>query len=155
MEQLDGWGWPGVAAQVHFRRFLNARRAAGDGRESPLKYTCWQLHRLPHRLGVAGSRRSSTLLLCCVLAVLPAGDGRESPLKYTCLICVHPQQRLGMAGSRRSSTLQSESTSLWSPLGMAGSRRSSTLPALTLASEWSLGMAGSRRSSTLTFRHGR
>ena len=56
------WGWPGIAAQVHYAIGLAIqKRQAGDGRESPLKYT-----------DCAG---------CPGAAV--AGDGRESPLKYT------------------------------------------------------------------------
>ena len=61
MARLICWGWPGIAAQVHWQRLLGSLFMAGDGRESPLKYTGprW----LPYRRG--------------------AGDGRESPLKYT------------------------------------------------------------------------
>ena len=57
---------------------------AGDGRESPLKYTGWRS--LP-------------------FAPL-AGDGRESPLKYTSRPCESiAQSALGMAENHRSSTL--------------------------------------------------
>ena len=83
MEQLDGWGWPGVAAQVHFRRFLNARRAAGDGRESPLKYTVAVLRPCcASRWGWPGVAAQVHLSHLCS-STAEAGDGRESPLKYT------------------------------------------------------------------------
>ena len=36
----SGWGWPGIAAQVHLTSTIPACIVAGDGRESPLKYTC-------------------------------------------------------------------------------------------------------------------
>ncbi len=35
----DRWGWPGITAQVHFDIGVCLLRKAGDGRESPLKYT--------------------------------------------------------------------------------------------------------------------
>ncbi len=59
------WGWPGVAAQVHFMHVFPWHDFAGDGRESLLKYT-YQTELRP---------------------ATQAGDGRESLLKYTLHIC--------------------------------------------------------------------
>ena len=57
---------------------------AGDGRDSPLKYTA----------------------ALQALALSAAGDGRDSPLKYTAVDHGHDAQlSLGMAGIHRSSTL--------------------------------------------------
>ncbi len=57
----QSWGWPGFTAQVHCKKKAKAEVDAGDGRDSPLKYTGLTRH----------TRR------------LRAGDGRDSPLKYT------------------------------------------------------------------------
>ena len=57
----ESWGWPGFTAQVHFARYVAVDLCAGDGRDSPLKYT--------------GVRMEPS--------TAQAGDGRDSPLKYT------------------------------------------------------------------------
>ena len=123
---------------------------AGDGRDSPLKYTwgnlyprggsSWgwpgftaQVHfrsRLNSRrcaLGMAGIHRSSTL---------QSRNGSED-------------RELGMAGIHRSSTLRSRRDTDALRLGMAGIHRSSTLFTTFYANQTGLGMAGIHRSSTL------
>ncbi len=78
---------------------------AGDGRDSPLKYTN-----------------------CSVTSVVvAAGDGRDSPLKYTTISRWPLRKLLGMAGIHRSSTLVVPLTWARIVLGMAGIHRSSTL----------------------------
>ena len=104
---------------------------AGDGRDSPLKYT--------YPLGV---------VWCLV-----AGDGRDSPLKYTTAARSPEPQTLGMAGIHRSSTLHGGTRMSWQGLGMAGIHRSSTLRGRTGNKCLSLGMAGIHRSSTLEGGH--
>ncbi len=59
---------------------------AGDGRDSPLKYTARKV----------------------VDTLVVAGDGRDSPLKYTALSVQPVVGPLGMAGIHRSSTLGSD-----------------------------------------------
>ena len=81
-------------------------QSAGDGRESPLKYTASDCE---SQVCAAGDGRESPLKYTST-RYLPdqpnAGDGRESPLKYTVLtLRTLVPQRLGMAGNRRSSTL--------------------------------------------------
>ena len=139
---------------------------AGDGRESPLKYTKRRRANLPN---VAGDGRESPLKYTTaggLSGVAAAGDGRESPLKYT----VRRQNRclvnlLGMVENRRSSTLCCRSDSA----GDGRNRRSSTL-ADSFRQRWgwsriaaqvhctgrcwytpqsALGMVENRRSSTL------
>ncbi len=100
---------------------------AGDGRESPLKYT----------IGDA-----ATILMA-------AGDGRESPLKYTVSRNLPSLKMLGMAGNHRSSTLRQSAALGGRPLGMAGNHRSSTLIYKVNPLNGMLGMAGNHRSSTL------
>ena len=115
-------------------RFVRStgRGTAGDGRDSPLKYTIDRARYLQRM----------------------AGDGRDSPLKYTRNDNLPDHPGLGMAGIHRSSTLGSYFVSLDGALGMAGIHRSSTLAATALSrmalSRMSrLGMAGIHRSSTL------
>ena len=102
-----GWGWPRITAQVHSQACYGRRRIAlgmaenrrsstltshvrrrrdraGDGRESPLKYTdAARMIVGINRLGMAENRRSSTLEHRASIRHDLAGDGRESPLKYT------------------------------------------------------------------------
>ena len=98
------WGWPGFTAQVHCQPIARytagalgmagihrsstlqcsrvaVQRAAGDGRDSPLKYTrrCL-LHLHDHGWGWPGF---TAQVHCLADDVLDAGDGRDSPLKYT------------------------------------------------------------------------
>src|ERR1700686_3915191 len=49
-----GWGWPGITAQVHSAHRDQPRPQAGDGRESPLKYTEKHTHPSLPSLGMAG-----------------------------------------------------------------------------------------------------
>ena len=80
---------------------------AGDGRDSPLKYTTLGIGVLANTsLGMAGIRRSSTLMSTSVQSGI----------------------QLGMAGIRRSSTLSTAPPAQGDQLGMAGIHRSSTLP---------------------------
>ncbi len=134
LEQLApgwSWGWPGFTAQVHWGNYSARLGRAGDGRDSPLKYT--------YPLGV---------VWCLV-----AGDGRDSPLKYTTAARSPEPQTLGMAGIHRSSTLHGGTRMSWQGLGMAGIHRSSTLRGRTGNKCLSLGMAGIHRSSTLEGGH--
>jgi hypothetical protein len=101
----ESWGWPGFTAQVHFKTNRLLIYSAGDGRDSPLKYTNVTTSISPTQLGMAGIHRSSTL------------------------ISLNLQRRfvLGMAGIHRSSTLADECDVERHQLGMAGIHRSSTL----------------------------
>ncbi len=123
----SSWGWPGFTAQVHFSFGLVSGWRAGDGRDSPLKYTKAPLEDEAYT----------------------AGDGRDSPLKYTGPGMGYPSQSLGMAGIHRSSTLPSTNGCIWILLGMAGIHRSSTLGNQLGHGLPPLGMAGIHRSSTL------
>ena len=168
------WGWPGFTAQVHSRRNRTLRTCrAGDGRDSPLKYTayrrdgsaamlnCWgwpgftaQVHlrgnagaRSTLVLGMAGIHRSSTLYARSRPCAYSAGDGRDSPLKYT-------RTSSGMlrttAGDGRDSPLKYTCLAAYlSMLGMAGNRRSRTLNGGWVVGPLTLGMAGNCRSRTL------
>jgi hypothetical protein len=65
---------------------MEVMKAAGDGRDSPLKYT-GSIGSLPHPLR-AGDGRDSPLKYTMETCVriphrFDAGDGRDSPLKYT------------------------------------------------------------------------
>ena len=93
----DRWGWPGIAAQVHYLDNRTATRCAGDGRESPLKYTHASAARHAAALGMAGNRRSSTLMHA-LRSSSTAGDGRESPLKYTASTVSAEHRRWGWPG---------------------------------------------------------
>src|SRR6266567_894052 len=77
------WGWPRITAQVHSFLRHTTSTIAGDGRESPLKYTNGFLFPLP---ALAGDGRESPLKYTVTIGNTEyeaAGDGRESPLKYT------------------------------------------------------------------------
>ena len=77
------WGWPGFTAQVHFEGIGTGTQAAGDGRDSPLKYTLAKGKTMPE---VAGDGRDSPLKYTDQFPDRrreQAGDGRDSPLKYT------------------------------------------------------------------------
>ena len=77
------WGWPGITAQVHSLARLSFPCWAGDGQESPLKYT--ERNRLVIFV-VAGDGQESPLKYTRIISSsgsIMAGDGQESPLKYT------------------------------------------------------------------------
>ncbi len=146
------WGWPGFTAQVHLLCVTVCVTCAGDGRDSPLKYTRDDgVPSMPRRLGMAGIHRSSTLDAQQTQLTRCAGDGRDSPLKYTrraCAAC--DAQRWGWpgftaqvhlivsalhairAGDGRDSPLKYTARAVGhvaAALGMAGIHRSSTLSA--------------------------
>ena len=101
------WGWPGFTAQVHSGAHCAAMHmSAGDGRDSPLKYTR-SLHRHARRVrwGWPGFTAQVHWTRCDATAAI----------------------RLGMAGIHRSSTLLDRAGMRDCTLGMAGIHRSSTL----------------------------
>ncbi len=106
------WGWPGVAAQVHLLTHLVCSAVAGDGRESPLKYTS---ARNGWCIGPAGDGRESPLKYTFgsnAIHTVCAGDGRESPLKYTKTIHGPP---IRLAGDGRESPLKYTGAEIGTP----------------------------------------
>src|ERR1035438_5562173 len=86
----------------------HGRAPAGDGRDSPLKYTSATRSSYLNR---AGDGRDSPLkytTFAPVVAAACAGDGRDSPLKYTLRVAWTAFCALGMAGIHRSSTLAAQ-----------------------------------------------